>query len=53
MAELTQDQLEVVDEFVDNLDPSRIEDEAERLGMSPDALLDAIIKEARTRIDQR
>lgn len=46
-----QDILEVVDEFVDNLDPSRLESEAERLGITVEVLLERIVNEAKVRID--
>ena len=45
-----QDVLEVVDEITDDLDPNRIEDEAERLGIEPLALLDRVFTEAKARL---
>lgn len=45
-----QDTLEVVDEFTDNLDPDRIEAEAERLGLTVDSLLERVVHEVKTRL---
>lgn len=50
-SKLEQDRAEVTDEFVDTLDPVRIENEADRLNMEPLALLDRIMVEARARLD--
>lgn len=44
------DVAEVVDEIVDDLDPNRLEDEAERLGIKPVDLLERVITEARARL---
>lgn len=49
MSQNQQDVLEVVDEFVDNLDPSRLESEADRLGLTVEALIDRIAVEAKAR----
>jgi hypothetical protein len=45
------DIVEVVDEIVDDVDPSRIEREAERLGISKDELMSRILNELRARLD--
>jgi hypothetical protein len=45
------DIVEVVDEFVDNLDPPQIASEAERLQITVDGLLDRIIHEVKARLD--
>lgn len=50
MADNESDILEVVDEFVDFLDVSRVESEAERLSIQPGDLLDRIVVEARARL---
>lgn len=41
---------EVVDEFTDELNPPRIESEADRLGISVDELLQRIVTEVKARI---
>lgn len=41
---------EVVDEIVDDMDPSRIESEAERLGLKAEDLLARVFAEARERV---
>ena len=45
-----QDLLEVVDEITDDLDPARIEQEAERYGLTTDELLGMVVTETRARI---
>ena len=45
-----QDIVDVTDEFVDNLDVTRIVDEAERLGLDADELLHRVMVEARARL---
>lgn len=44
------DIVEVVDEFADALDPSRVEREAERLGLTVAELLDRIVTEVKARL---
>ena len=44
------DVVEIVDELVDELDPVRVEREAERLGLSVDELLARIVAETKDRI---
>lgn len=44
------DIVEAVDEIVDDLDVDRLEDEAERLGITPAVLLERVITEARARL---
>lgn len=41
---------EIVDEFVDELNPALLDSEAERLGLTVDALLHRILTEAKARI---
>jgi len=41
---------EVVDEIVDDLDPPRIEREADRFGMTTDQLIVRVIKELNDRL---
>lgn len=50
MSQNEQDILEVVDEFTDELRPERIEDEADRLGITVDNLLERIVKETKARL---
>lgn len=50
MSNNEQDISEVVDEFVDELDPTRVEREVERLGLSTEELFDRIVVETKTRL---
>lgn len=52
MDDKEQDIIDVVDEFVDALDPPRVFSEAERLGITTDWLLVRIGEETKTRIWQ-
>lgn len=45
-----QDVLEVVDEIADDVDPTRVEDAADRLGLTVDYLLGRVVSEVKTRI---
>lgn len=48
-----EDQItEVVDEIVDDLDPVRIENEAERLGITSQVLIDRVANEAKIRVER-
>lgn len=47
-----QDISEVVDEFVDTLNVSRIEDEADRLEITSQGLIDRIANEAKMRVER-
>lgn len=47
----SQDILEVVDEIADDADPIRIENEAERLGLPVDKLLEMVVNEIKARIE--
>lgn len=42
---------EIVDEIADDVDPVRIEREAERLGLKPEQLLDRVVNEVMARIE--
>jgi hypothetical protein len=44
------DIIEVVDEIVDDMNPPRIESEAERLGLTPEELLARVTAEALSRL---
>lgn len=41
---------EVVDELADELDPARVEREAERLGVTVDELLQRVVTEVKARL---
>jgi hypothetical protein len=45
-----EDIVEVVDEIADDVDPPRIEREADRLGLTPDELLNRVVTEVMTRL---
>ena len=51
-SKLESDRAEVTDEFVDLMDPVRLEREADRLDLEPLALLDRIMVEMRARLDR-
>jgi hypothetical protein len=44
------DIVEVVDEIVDDMDPTRVESEAERLGITTDNLIDRCVHEMKSRL---
>lgn len=45
-----QDLLEIVDEMADTLDPTRVEAEAERFGITPEDLIDRVAHELKSRL---
>jgi hypothetical protein len=45
-----QDIIDTVDEIVDDIDPVRIEREADRLGLSTDELIERVLHQLKTRV---
>jgi hypothetical protein len=47
---IEQDIVEAIDEYVDDIDPSRIEREAEQYGLTVDEYINRIVNELKVRL---